>query len=111
MDAYSGMKRSVSSLSGGEKFLVAISLAIGLSTVVQAQNGGIRIEALFIDEGFGTLDDESLDDTVETLLQLQDSGRLVGVISHVAELKERIPAHLVVSSGKRGSQAHFEVRE
>ena len=57
------------------------------------------------------MDDESLDDTVETLLQLQDSGRLVGVISHVAELKERIPAHLVVSSGKRGSQAHFEVRE
>ena len=76
-----------------------------------SESGGVELSTIFIDEGFGPLDEESLDDTVETLISLQDSGRLVGVISHVAELKERIPAHLVVESGSGGSQAHFEVRE
>lgn len=111
MDQYTGRARDVATLSGGESFKASLSLALGLADVVTSESGGVELSTIFIDEGFGTLDDESLDDTVETLLQLQDSGRLVGVISHVAELKERIPAHLVVSSGKRGSQAHFEVRE
>lgn len=111
MDQYTGRARDVATLSGGESFKASLSLALGLADVVTGESGGVELSTIFIDEGFGTLDDESLDDTVETLLQLQDSGRLVGVISHVAELKERIPAHLVVTSGKRGSHAHFEVRE
>lgn len=111
MDQYTGRARDVATLSGGESFKASLSLALGLADVVSGESGGVELSTIFIDEGFGTLDDESLDDTVETLLQLQDSGRLVGVISHVAELKERIPAHLVVTSGKRGSHAHFEVRE
>ena len=111
MDQYTRRARDVATLSGGESFKASLSLALGLADVVTGESGGVELSTIFIDEGFGTLDDESLDDTVETLLQLQDSGRLVGVISHVAELKERIPAHLVVTSGKRGSHAHFEVRE
>lgn len=111
MDQYTGRSRDVSTLSGGESFKASLALALGLADVVTSESGGVELSTIFIDEGFGTLDDESLDDTVETLLQLQDSGRLVGVISHVAELKERIPAHLVVTSGNRGSHACFEVRE
>lgn len=111
MDQYTGRARDVSTLSGGESFKASLSLALGLVDVVTSESGGVELSTIFIDEGFGTLDEESLDDTVETLISLQDSGRLVGVISHVAELKERIPAHLVVESGSGGSQAHFEVRE
>lgn len=111
MDQYTGRARDVSTLSGGESFKASLSLALGLADVVTSESGGVELSTIFIDEGFGTLDEESLDDTVETLISLQDSGRLVGVISHVAELKERIPAHLVVESGSGGSQAHFDVRE
>ena len=111
MDQYTGRARDVSTLSGGESFKASLSLALGLADVVSSESGGVELSTIFIDEGFGTLDEESLDDTVETLMNLQNSGRLVGVISHVAELKERIPAHLVVESGANGSQAHFEVRE
>ena len=111
MDQYTGRARDVSTLSGGESFKASLSLALGLADVVTSESGGVELSTIFIDEGFGTLDEESLDDTVETLISLQDSGRLVGVISHVAELKERIPAHLMVESGSGGSQAHFEVRE
>lgn len=111
MDQYTGRARDVSTLSGGESFKASLSLALGLADVVTSESGGVELSTIFIDEGFGTLDEESLDDTVETLISLQDSGRLVGVISHVAELKERIPAHLVVESGSGGSQALFEVRE
>ncbi len=111
MDQYTGRARDVATLSGGESFKASLSLALGLADVVSSENGGVELSTIFIDEGFGTLDEESLDDTVETLLNLQDSGRLVGVISHVAELKERIPAHLVVTTGNRGSHARFEVRE
>lgn len=111
MDQYTGRARDVSTLSGGESFKASLSLALGLADVVSSESGGVELSTIFIDEGFGTLDEESLDDTVETLISLQNSGRLVGVISHVAELKERIPAHLVVSGGAEGSTAHFEVRE
>lgn len=110
MDQYTGRARDVSTLSGGESFKASLSLALGLADVVTSESGGIELSTIFIDEGFGTLDEESLDDTVETLINLQDSGRLVGVISHVAELKERIPAHLVVEGGSDGSHAYFEVR-
>ena len=111
MDQYTGRARDVSTLSGGESFKASLSLALGLADVVTSESGGVELSTIFIDEGFGTLDEESLDDTVETLISLQDSGRLVGVISHVAELKERIPAHLVVTGGSDGSSARFEVRE
>ncbi|MDO4281742.1 MAG: SbcC/MukB-like Walker B domain-containing protein, partial [Peptococcaceae bacterium] len=111
MDEYTGRARDVSTLSGGESFKASLSLALGLADVVRSESGGVELSTVFIDEGFGTLDEESLDDTVETLINLQNSGRLVGVISHVAELKERIQAHLVVESGPKGSHAYFEVRQ
>jgi exonuclease SbcC len=103
-DAYSGKCRPVATLSGGESFLAALSLALGLSDVVQAYSGGIRLDTLFIDEGFGSLDPESLDLAIRALIDLQSSGRMVGVISHVAELKEQMPLRLDVSSSREGSR-------
>ncbi|MEZ4255728.1 MAG: SbcC/MukB-like Walker B domain-containing protein [Polyangiales bacterium] len=84
-------------------FLTSLALAVGLSDVVQAHAGGIRMEALFIDEGFGNLDDTSLDVAMRTLLELRGHGRLVGLISHVDALKDRIPTHLTVRPGPHGS--------
>jgi exonuclease SbcC len=102
-DAYTGKVRSVATLSGGESFMAALSLALGLSDVVQAYAGGIRLDTLFIDEGFGSLDAESLDLAILTLVDLQATGRMVGVISHVAELKEQMPLRLDVLAGRDGS--------
>jgi len=102
-DAYTGKVRPVATLSGGESFMAALSLALGLSDVVQAHAGGIHLDTLFIDEGFGSLDSESLDLAVRTLVDLQSSGRMIGVISHVAELKEQIPLRIDVSAGRLGS--------
>ena len=110
MDNYTGKARAVSTLSGGEGFKASLALALGLSDVVQQNAGGIELSTIFIDEGFGTLDSDSLDATVDTLVELQLGGRLVGIISHVSELKERIPAQLVVTPGERGSTASFAVR-
>ena len=84
-----------------------MALALGLSDVVQAYAGGIRLDAIFVDEGFGTLDAEALDYAVRTLMDLQQSGRLVGIVSHVAELKERIDARLELTVSAKGSQARF----
>lgn len=92
MDNFTGRPRAVSSLSGGEGFKASLALALGLSDTVQSTSGGIELNTIFIDEGFGTLDSDSLETTVACLLELQQHGRLVGVISHVAELKEQIPA-------------------
>lgn len=111
MDQYTGKPRAVTTLSGGESFKASLALALGLADVVSAENGGVELSTIFIDEGFGTLDDESLDSTIEALIQLQESGRLVGVISHVAELKERIHARIVVETVEKGSRAHFEVKK
>lgn len=110
MDNYTGKARAVSTLSGGEGFKASLALALGLSDVVQQTAGGIELSTIFIDEGFGTLDHDSLDATVDTLVELQLGGRLVGIISHVSELKERIPAQLVVTPGERGSTAAFVLR-
>jgi exonuclease SbcC len=97
----------VGTLSGGESFLAALALALGLAQVVQHHAGGIRLEAIFIDEGFGSLDEEALDRAVRTLMDLQQGGRMVGVISHVSELRERIDTRLEVRSDRRGSRASF----
>ncbi len=102
-DYYSGQLRGVETLSGGEMFLASLALALGLSDVVQANSGGTRLDSLFVDEGFGTLDPEVLDLAMNTLMELQRSGRLVGLISHVADMRDRIPLRLEVVPGKRGS--------
>ena len=103
-DAYTGKTRSVATLSGGESFMAALSLALGLSDVVQAYAGGIKLDTLFIDEGFGSLDQESLDLAVKTLIDLQSSGRMVGIISHVSELKEQMALRIDVQSSATGSK-------
>jgi DNA repair protein SbcC/Rad50 len=102
-DAWSGGERGVNTLSGGEMFLASLSLAFGLSDVVQAYAGGIRLDSLFIDEGFGSLDAETLDTAMGALERLRLSGRLIGVISHVGELRERIPAHINVKRQADGT--------
>lgn len=106
-DSYSGRNRSVATLSGGESFMAALSLALGLSDVVQAWAGGIRLDTLFIDEGFGSLDQESLDLAVRTLIDLQSSGRMIGIISHVSELKEQIALRIDIETGRQGSHVHL----
>ncbi|HYE20829.1 MAG TPA: SMC family ATPase [Tepidisphaeraceae bacterium] len=109
-DLHTATTRPVGTLSGGESFLASLSLALGLADVVQGHAGGIRLETIFIDEGFGTLDPESLDLAIRALRDLQKGGRLVGIISHVTELKEWIDARLEVVAGRGGSVARFEVR-
>lgn len=104
-DYYTGQPRHVKVISGGESFKASLSLALGLSDVVQSNAGGISLDTMFIDEGFGSLDSESLEKSIQCLLELQQSGKLVGVISHVQELKERIRARIEISPGMTGSNA------
>jgi DNA repair protein SbcC/Rad50 len=106
-DQYTSQERHVKTLSGGESFKAALSLALGLADVVQNYAGGVSLETMFIDEGFGTLDPESLEQAIEALVDIQSSGRLVGIISHVPELKERIDVRLEVSAGQTGSKTEF----
>lgn len=100
IDHYNGSIRSVRTLSGGESFQASLALALGLSDEIQSEAGGIQLDAMFIDEGFGSLDEETLDQAVKALLNLADGNRLVGIISHVAELKERIEKQIVVTKQK-----------
>jgi exonuclease SbcC len=106
-DAYTGKVRSVATLSGGESFMAALALALGLSGVVQAYAGGIVLDTLFIDEGFGSLDAEALELAIRTLVDLQRSGRMIGIISHVAELKEQMPIRIDIHTDQQGS--HLEI--
>ena len=101
-DAYTGQVRPVATLSGGESFLAALALALGLADVVQAHSGGIHLDTIFVDEGFGSLDPEALDLALRALVDLQKGGRLVGIISHVPELKERINTRLEVTASHNG---------
>ena len=110
-DSYTGRSRPANTLSGGETFLASLSLALGLADVVQQRQGGVRLDTMFIDEGFGTLDPEALNSAMNTLIDLQNTGRLVGIISHVPELEERIDARLKVSPADKGSKAEFEILE
>ena len=103
-DSYTSKVRSVATLSGGESFMAALAMALGLSDVVQSYSGGIKLDTLFIDEGFGSLDPESLDLAVRTLIDLQSTGRMIGIISHVTELKSQMGHRVDVKSGKSGSE-------
>ncbi|TFJ92510.1 SbcC/MukB-like Walker B domain-containing protein [Lentibacillus salicampi] len=102
-DAYTGQTRDVKTLSGGEKFNASLCLALGMSDVIQSFQGNISIDTMFIDEGFGSLDEETLNKSVDTLIDLQQSGRMIGVISHVQDLKAMLPARLDVVKTKEGS--------
>lgn len=102
-DAYTGRARPVATLSGGESFMAALAMALGLSDVVQAYSGGIRLDTLFVDEGFGSLDPEALDLAIRTLIDLQAQGRTVGIISHVPELKQQVGIQVLVDSSPTGS--------
>lgn len=109
LDYYTGRTRSVKSLSGGEAFKASLSLALGLSDVIQGHAGGVEIDTLFIDEGFGALDGESLDHALQTLTGLTQGDRLVGIISHVSELKERIDRQIIIQKSSIGSSIRVAV--
>ena len=103
MDQWTGQRRDTSTLSGGESFMASLSLALGLADVVQQEAGGVDIETLFVDEGFGSLDEQSLEQVMDALEGLRDGGRVVGLVSHVAEMKQRITTQLQVVKGRNGS--------
>ena len=109
IDHYDGSERSVKTLSGGESFKASLSLALGLSDEIQSVAGGIQLDTMFIDEGFGGLDEQSLENAINTLIGLADGNRLVGIISHVTELKERIPNQIIVSKLPTGG-SQVEIR-
>lgn len=102
LDHYNGTIRSVKSLSGGESFMASLSLALGLSDEIQSSAGGVRLDTMFIDEGFGSLDEDTLNQAIKVLGQLSEGSKLVGIISHVAELKNRIDKQIVVRKEKSG---------
>jgi len=105
MDYTNASRRSVNTLSGGEAFLASLALALGLSDEVQMSNAGVKLDTLFVDEGFGSLDSESLNKAYRALAALTEGNRLVGIISHVAELKERIDKQIIVTKGPSGSSS------
>ncbi len=102
-DDWTGETRDPATLSGGETFVVSLALALGLADVVTHEAGGADLDTLFVDEGFGALDADTLDDVLDTLDALRDGGRVVGVVSHVPQMRERIPTHLDVHKGRHGS--------
>ncbi|MET0998386.1 MAG: SbcC/MukB-like Walker B domain-containing protein, partial [Marmoricola sp.] len=102
-DEWSGKQRDPATLSGGETFLVSLALALGLADTVTHEAGGTQLDTLFIDEGFGALDATTLDGVMDTLDSLRDGGRVVGLVSHVAELRNRVPSQLEVRKARRGS--------
>ncbi len=104
-DHYNGTIRSVKTLSGGESFKASLSLALGLSDEIQSSAGGVKLDTMFVDEGFGSLDDESLNQAMNTLMGLTEGNRLVGIISHVAELKQRIDKQIIVTKNKSGGSS------
>lgn len=109
IDNYTGKRRDVKSLSGGESFKAALSLALGMSDVIQEFSGGIVVDAMFIDEGFGSLDDDSLDSAMNSIMMLGESNKLIGIISHVNELKNRIDKKIIIKKSNSGSSVEISV--
>ena len=109
LDLWTGQARDTSSLSGGESFMASLALALGLADAVREESGGFDLQTLFVDEGFGTLDDESLEQVMAVLDGLREGGRAVGVVSHVAELRTRICSQVVVVKTERGSTVRTAV--
>ena len=107
LDAYSGNTRSAKTLSGGETFLASLALALGLADVVASETGGALLDTLFVDEGFGMLDANTLDEVMDTLDELRAGGRVVGLVSHVEELRHRIPTRLKVHKARTGSRVEL----
>jgi len=107
LDAWTGVERDPASLSGGETFAASLSLALGLADVVTSEAGGTRLETLFVDEGFGSLDDQALEQVMDALEGLRDGGRVVGLVSHVGEMKQRIGSQLQVVKQRNGSTVHI----
>ncbi|MFG1807916.1 AAA family ATPase [Streptomyces sp. NPDC049040] len=110
VDAWTGTERDTSTLSGGETFFASLALALGLADVVTDEAGGMRLDTLFIDEGFGSLDEQTLDDVLDVLDGLRERDRTVGIVSHVADLRDRIPAQLHVAKGREGSTLRLRTR-
>lgn len=110
IDHYNGSERSVKTLSGGETFQASLSLALGLADEIQSKAGGIRLDAMFVDEGFGSLDEDALNQAMKALHSLAEGQRMVGIISHVSELKERISRKIVVTKNRRGSGVGSTIR-
>lgn len=107
VDEWTGQRRDTATLSGGESFMASLALALGLADVVQQESGGVDIETLFVDEGFGSLDEQALEQVMDALEGLRDGGRVVGLVSHVAEMKQRIGAQLQVVKHRNGSTLHI----
>ncbi|MBT1003161.1 SMC family ATPase [Paenarthrobacter sp. DKR-5] len=107
IDEWTGQERDTATLSGGESFMASLALALGLADVVQQEAGGVDIETLFVDEGFGSLDEEALEQVMDALEGLRDGGRVVGLVSHVAEMKLRISSQLRIVKGRHGSNVEF----
>lgn len=107
IDGWTGLRRDTSTLSGGESFMASLALALGLADVVQQETGGLDIETLFVDEGFGSLDDQALEQVMDALEGLRSGGRVIGLVSHVAELKQRVSAQLQVVKGRQGSSLRY----
>ncbi|MGP4033884.1 AAA family ATPase [Pseudarthrobacter sp. 1C304] len=107
VDQWTGQRRDTATLSGGESFMASLALALGLADVVQQESGGVDIETLFVDEGFGSLDDQALEQVMDALEGLRDGGRVVGLVSHVGEMKQRISTQLQVAKGRNGSTLHI----
>ncbi|MCB5275536.1 Nuclease SbcCD subunit C [Arthrobacter sp. SO5] len=107
VDQWTGQRRDTATLSGGESFMASLALALGLADVVQQESGGVDIETLFVDEGFGSLDEQALEQVMDALEGLRDGGRVVGLVSHVAEMKQRISTQLQVVKERSGSTLHI----
>lgn len=109
LDSWTGVRRDTQTLSGGESFMASLSLALGLADVIQQQSGGIDIETLFVDEGFGSLDGDTLEQVMDALEALRSGGRVIGVVSHVTDMKQRITTQLHVHKGRNGSTVSMAV--
>ena len=109
IDHYNGTTRSVTTLSGGESFVASLALALGLSDEIEQSVGGIQLDTMFIDEGFGTLSEDILNQAMKALMGLSQGNRLVGIISHVSELKERVEKQIIVTKEKVGG-SHIRVQ-